>query len=310
VQLLHLLSITISWDPNIAEFGSLQLTWHGIFTAIGIAAGVYLGAYLGRREGFTEDDAYSIALVGVPCGIIGARALYVLENQERFHGQWLDVLKVNEGGISIYGAVIGGVLGAVVYGWFRKMPILRGLDAAGFGLLLGMAIGRIGDIINGEHVAKTTDLPWGVIYTHPDSPSWGVWGSTTASHPATAYELIGDLLIMGIMWIIFTRVWRHWPGVTFFTGLVLYSAMRFGVSYLRIDSGINCPNSVGCPEYVIKNWMTFPQVVSTITFFIGVAGLAWTILRGPQPGPTDRELAQTAPDKGADRRATTARSST
>jgi phosphatidylglycerol:prolipoprotein diacylglycerol transferase len=306
VPLLHLLTITIGMDPNIAEFGSLQLTWHGIFTAIGIAAGVYLGAYLGRREGFTEDDAYSIALVGVPCGIIGARALYVIENQERFHGQWLDVLKVNEGGISIYGAIIGGVLGAVIYGWFRKMPILRGLDAAGFGILLGMAIGRIGDIINGEHVAKASSLPWAVEYTHPSSPSF-TFGPT---HPATAYELIGDLLIMGIMWIIFTRVWRHWPGVTFFTGLILYSAMRFGVSYLRIDSGINCPNNVGCPEHVIKNWMTFPQVVSTITFFIGVAGLAWTVLRGPQPEPTDRALLQSAPQSSADRRAPSARSST
>jgi phosphatidylglycerol:prolipoprotein diacylglycerol transferase len=306
VQLLQLLTITIGWDPNIAEFGSLQLTWHGVFTAIGIAAGVYLGAYLGRREGFTEDDAYSIALVGVPCGIIGARALYVLENQERFHGQWLDVLKVNEGGISIYGAVIGGVLGAVIYGYFRKMPILRGLDAAGFGLLLGMAIGRIGDIINGEHVAKSSDLPWAVEYTHPLSPSF-TFGPT---HPAVAYELIGDLLIMGIMWIIFTRVWRHWPGVTFFTGLLLYSAMRFGVSYLRIDSGINCPNNVGCPEYVIKNWMTFPQVVSTVTFFIGVVGLAWTIMRGPQPAPAGSVSAEGAPDNVLDRKRPSATSST
>src|SRR3990172_10056572 len=84
VTLVHLLTITIRWVPNNAEFGSLQLTWHGVFTAVGIAAGVYLGAWLGRREGFTEDDAYSVALVGVPAGIIGARAVYVLGNKEAF----------------------------------------------------------------------------------------------------------------------------------------------------------------------------------------------------------------------------------
>ncbi len=307
MQLAQLLAITISWDPTIAEFGSLQLTWHGVFTAIGIAAGVYLGAWLGRRQGFTEDDAYSIALVGVPAGIIGARLLYVVENYERFQGQWIDVLKINEGGISIYGAVIGGVLGAVAYGAFRKMPILRGLDAAAFGLLLGMGIGRIGDLINGEHVAKTSDLPWAVIYTHPDSPSWLVWGSDTSSHPAASYEMIGDFLIIGIMSVVFAKLWRHWPGVTFFTGLILYSAMRFGVSYLRIDSGLNCPNAIGCPEYVIKNWMTFPQVVSTITFFVGCAGLAWTILRGHQPGPKDHAI-EPAPEP-ASSRSTSARSS-
>jgi prolipoprotein diacylglyceryl transferase len=295
-----LLTITIGWDPNIAEFGTLQLTWHGVFTAVGIAAGVYLGAWLGRRQGFTEDDAYSIALVGVPAGIIGARALYVLENQERFHGQWLDVLKVNEGGISVYGAVIGGVLGALVYGWIRRLPIMRGLDAAAFGLLLGMGIGRLGDLVNGEHVAKASDLPWATEYTNPASPSF-TYGPT---HPATTYEMIGDFLIIGIMWIIFTRLWRHWPGITFFTGLILYSAMRFGVSYLRIDSGINCPNSVGCPEYILKDWMTFPQVVSTITFAIGVLGLAWTILRGRQREPVGSVEASGIPDNPLDRHAT------
>ena len=71
----QLLTITIGWNPNIAKFGGLQLTWHGVFTAVGIALGVYLGVWIARREGFTEDDGYSIALVGVPADIIGARAL-------------------------------------------------------------------------------------------------------------------------------------------------------------------------------------------------------------------------------------------
>ncbi len=279
--MLTLLTIKIGMDPNIAKWGSLQLTWHGIFTAVGIAAGVYLGAWLGRRQGITEDDAYSIALVGVPAGIIGARAMYVLENHERFSGHWLDVLRINEGGITVWGAVIGGVLGAVAYGLIRKLPITRGLDAAAFGLLLGMALGRIGDLINGEHVAKASDLPWAVEYTNTASPSF-TFGPT---HPATTYEMIGDFLIIGIMAFLFIKLWLHRPGITFFAGLVLYSAMRFGVSYLRIDSGVGCPNNVGCPEYIIKNWMTFPQVVSTITFAIGMVGLAWTVMRKSQDAP-------------------------
>src|SRR4029079_8666097 len=211
-------------------------TWHGVFTAVGIAAGVYLGVWLGRRQGFTEDDGYSIALIGVPAGIIGARGMYVLENHIKFEGQGLDVLRINEGGITVYGAVIGGVLGAVIYGFFRKMPVMRGLDAAIFGLLLGIGIGRIGYIINGEHFARTTDLPWGVIYTNPSSPGFNntsILSGYQAVHPATTYELIGDGLIILFMVPIFIATWRHRPGITFFTGMVLYSAMRFGVSYLR-----------------------------------------------------------------------------
>jgi prolipoprotein diacylglyceryltransferase len=86
------------------------------------------------------------------------------------------------------------------------------------------------------------------------------------------------------MAVLFVKLWEHRPGITFFTGLVLYSAMRFGVSYLRIDS---CPsgNLSECPEHVIRDWMTFPQVVSMVTFAVGVAGLAWSLRRAPQPSP-------------------------
>jgi phosphatidylglycerol:prolipoprotein diacylglycerol transferase len=295
-----LLTITIDWNPRITELGPFELTWHGVFTAVGIAGGVYLGAWIARKEGFTEDDAYSIALVGVPVGIIGARAMWVIENEERLDS-WVDIFRINEGGITVWGAVIGGVIGALAYGVIRRLPLRRGLDAAGFGLLLGMAIGRIGDLINGEHYAKLTDLWWGVKYTHADSPSAipGGWpgelpanyvtehGPYPIQHPATTYEMIGDFLIIGIMALVFMKLWRHRPGVTFFTGLVLYSAMRFGVSYLRLDS-----------EYVIKDWMTFPQVVSTCTFAIGVLGLAWTLLRSAEKTPVTA-AAQPAPASGA-----------
>lgn len=289
IDVLHLLTISVPWDPNIVKAGPFTLTWHGLFTAVGIAAGVYVGALLGRRQGFTEDDAYSIALVGVPAGIVGARAMFVLENKIRFEGQWTDVLKINEGGITIYGAIIAGVLAAALYGWIRRMPVFRGLDVAGFGLLLGMAIGRIGDLINGEHIAKVSSLPWAVKYTDPDSPGYSfsatATGNFVARHPATTYEMIGDLLIIGVMAIIFIKIWQTRPGITFFTGVVLYSAMRFGVSYLRVDSGPHCPAATGCPEYLIKNWMTFPQVVSVITFAVGTPLLIWSIIRKPQPAP-------------------------
>jgi prolipoprotein diacylglyceryltransferase len=93
---------------------------------------------------------------------------------------------------------------------------------------------------------------------------------------------------MALVWI---RFWQHRPGITFFTGLVLYSAMRFGVSYLRLDScGGDGPGNLDgafaeCPDHIVKHWMTFPQVVSTITFAIGAVGLAWSVLRKPQEAP-------------------------
>src|SRR3990172_3835401 len=171
-SVLALLTIEIGIDPEIQEFGGLLLTWHGVFTAVGIAAGVYVAVLIGRRLGFIDDDAYSAALVGIPCAIVGARALFVVERWgEAGLDNWVDAFRINEGGISIYGAVIGGLIGGIAYGWVRKLPLRRGLDGASFGLILGMGIGRIGDIINGEHFAEVSSLPWAVRYTNLNSPS-------------------------------------------------------------------------------------------------------------------------------------------
>lgn len=273
---LALLTINIDINPEIREFGGLLLTWHGIFTAVGIAAGVLVCVLVGRRLGFIDDDVYSVALVVIPCGIIGARALFVFE-------RWgtpgvdnaMDIIRINEGGISIYGAVLGGIAGGLAYGWIRKIPLRRGLDVAAFGGILGMAVGRIGDIINGEHFAEVSSLPWAVRYTNVNSPSvlnhpqcglgtvFGVpVGEACAQHPAVAYEMIGDLLIFGLLFLILRFVRKD--GVVFFSFLLLYSLMRFGVSELRLDS-----------REVIAG-LTTPQVTALFLIPISLVGLIYS----------------------------------
>ena len=224
--------IKIGIDPEIAEFWGLLLTWHGVFTAIGIALGVWVAVKMAARVGFIEDDAYTIALVVVPAGIIGARALFVIENWDLFSDDWVDIFRINEGGISIYGALIGGVLGGLAYGMWRRLPIRAGLDAAAFGGILGQGIGRIGDIINGEHFAENSDLPFAVVYTHANSPSFG----REPQHLAVGYELVGDLLIFGLLFLL----WRFYKrdGLVFFSYAFLYSIMRLGVSALRLDDKV------------------------------------------------------------------------
>jgi phosphatidylglycerol:prolipoprotein diacylglycerol transferase len=185
-------------------------------------------------------------MIVVACGIVGARLLYVVEN---YHtpGKGLDsfdqIFKINEGGISIYGAIIGGAIGGWAYGLWKKLPAAAGGDAAIFGMLAGMAIGRIGDLINGEHFAKVTSLPWGVTYSNPNSPGF----FRDPMHPAVVYELIGDLVIMGVLYFLWQR--RPKSGVLFTLGFLLYAIMRFFVSFLRIDSknpllGLSTPQLV------------------------------------------------------------------
>ena len=230
-----LLAIKIGLDPQLFEVAGIEVTWHGVFTAVGVVVGVAVAAVFGRRAGFNEDSIYNVALALVIGGIIGARALYVIENWSLFEDDLGDIFAVNTGGISIYGALIGGTLGAWGYAVVSKLPnIPRAADIAAMGGIMGMAVGRIGDVINGEHFAKSTDLPWGVRYTNPNSPSYLRFGGPDAvQHPAVAYELLGDLVIFALLVLVYTRVRRS--GVAFFSWMFVYGALRLGVSFFRLD---------------------------------------------------------------------------
>lgn len=254
--------IKIGIDPEIAHFGGLLLTWHGVFVAIGIALGVWVAVKMAARAGFIEDVSYTVALVGVATGIVGARVLFVAENHSLFEGRLLDIFRINEGGISIYGALIGGVMGGLAYGIWQRLPIRAGLDAAAFGAILGQGIGRIGDIINGEHFAKTTDLPWAVVYTHAGSPSFGL----DPQHPAVAYEFLGDLLIFGLLFL-FWRFYKR-DGLVFFSYAFLYSAMRMGTSALRLD------------DQVLWEFK-MAQVIALVVIAISILGFAYCLRQAP-----------------------------
>ncbi len=247
---MPVLAIEIGWGPDIAQLGGLLLTWHGVFTAVGILAGVQIALQLAKVTGYDYDDAYALALVGIPCGIIGARLLFVVEAWDYYGANPGDIIRITEGGISIWGAILGGVGGALTFGLWKGYPAARGLDLAAFGLILGQGIGRLGDLVNGEHLAKATDLPWGVIYTHPDSPAFVHSLTVGAHHPATTYEMIGDFVILALLFVVLFRVFWRRPGLTFFVYLVGYAVMRFFVTYLRIDSSDTLLLDLKVPQLV------------------------------------------------------------
>ena len=282
--MLPFLVITIPWSPDIAKLGPFLLTWHGLFTAVGIIAGVQLSLWAGRRVGYDEDDAYTLAVVGVPSGIIGARALFVMENWAYYGQNVADIFAIQEGGISVWGAVLGGVLGSLLFAMWRGYEIRKGLDIASFGLITGMAIGRIGDLINGEHLARATNLPWAVLYSHPASPAFAHSLTVGAHHPATTYEMIGDLIILGALFACMFGPLRRRPGLTFFVFLVGYSVMRYAVTFLRVDSA----------ETFLPG-VRVPQLVSILAVLISIPPVIW-LLRQPlvedappsQPPPAGR----------------------
>jgi len=273
-----LLYINIDINPNIGTFGPFQITWHGIFTAIGIAVGVLVAAYYARRRGVREDDIYNVALWGVPAGIIGARALYVIEHFGSFRHDIGSIFAINEGGISIYGGVIAGMLVGYLYAWRAKLPVRRLADCAALGLLAGQAVGRIGDLINGEQWAKATSLPWGFCYTNPytlngdpSAKTTALCGSQTlhplnppAVHPvAGVYEPLLLLIGFGICLYLFNRLRQ--AGYVIWAYVLIYAAIRFSLAYLRISETL-----------VFNGFMAMSQFLALLSLPIAVAGLYLT----------------------------------
>jgi len=264
------LVIDIGLNPTITDIGPFMLTWHGLFTAVGIIGGVTLSVWLANRDGIPSEVGQEIALVGVPAAIIGARLFYVAENWDRFSDDLPSIITgVTEGGITLYGALIGGALAGVIYVIWQKLPLGIALDAAAPGMLLGQALGRIGDLANGEHSATLSDLPWAVRYTHPDT--LGDLGA--AVHPtAGGYELLGDLVILAVILLVGFRYIKR-PGWIFCGYLLMYAPMRYVLSEFRLD------------EESIGN-LAVPQVVSLI--LVGVAVILAGVLRN-NPGPITEE---------------------
>jgi phosphatidylglycerol:prolipoprotein diacylglycerol transferase len=267
------LVIEIPWDPNIGHIGGLLLTWHGLFTAIGILIGVQIALRLARVMGFDEDDMYTIALVAVPSGIVGARVLFVIEHWERFSREPERIIQITEGGISVWGALIFGFAGAVAFAFWRRYNVRVGLDAASIGLILGLGIGRLGDLVNGEHLSKTTDLPWAVVYTDPNSPAHAHSLAFGPHHPATTYEMFAAFAIFALLFPLFYRWLYRYPGVTFTVAAGGYAVTRFLLTYIRIDS----------PDVALG--LRVPQVVALLTL-VTVCSLACYWIR---LGPEDRE---------------------
>ncbi len=222
--------IKIGLDPILVTLGHFPISWHGLFMAIAIWVGVWLPARLTVKAGLSMDRLYSMALWGVPGGIIGARLVHVIDYWSYYSANPGAILAFWAGGLAIWGGILGGTITAVIFTRIRGFAMARYADLAALGLILAQAIGRIGDIINGEHTSTPTGLPWGVVYTHPNSPGYGL----PPVHPAVAYELLMDLFIFGILWKLRGRIQPD--GSLFLFYLILYSIGRFFLSFLRLDS--------------------------------------------------------------------------
>lgn len=223
--------IEIGMNPNIIDAGSFVLSWHGLLSVVAVAMAVYLVGRWAPRHGISADDVYSTAIWAIIGGILGARLVHVVDEWSFYAAHPTQILAIWSGGIAIWGAVLGGFAGGWIYASWKGIPRGRLADITAPALALAMAVGRIGDIVNGEHVASPTSLPWGVIWTHPSSPTFQRFGDV-ATHPAVVYEMLLDLAIVAVLvWVLRKRLQPD--GMQFAVFLGLYSLGRFFILFLH-----------------------------------------------------------------------------
>jgi phosphatidylglycerol:prolipoprotein diacylglycerol transferase len=217
--------ITIGIDPTI-EIGPITVAWHGLTIAVGIVVGGLAAAYDARRRGPEPERLYAVGLILVLGALVGGRAFYLLE-----HGR-LDDLGAwfASTGFTFYGGFIAAALG-IAYYIRRQRLSLSYLDAIAAGLPLGIAVGRIGDVINGEHYGPATDFFLGVRNTHPDAltPS-----PDLAYHSGGLYEVLIAAIVFAIAWPLRTRLKR--PLALMWLVIALFAIGRFFEFFLRSDS--------------------------------------------------------------------------
>jgi prolipoprotein diacylglyceryl transferase len=171
----------------------------------------------------------------VPLGFVGARAYHVITDYDLYAGDpFPAVFEVWNGGLGIYGAVAGGFLGLLVFGWYSGVSPLVLADAAAPGLLLGQAIGRWGNYFNQELFGRPSNLPWAIRIAPENRPV--EFADAEAFHPTFLYESIWNLLAgLLLLWIARRFAERLKDGDVVLLYVSLYSVGRFFVESLRID---------------------------------------------------------------------------
>ena len=137
-----------------------EIYWYGIIICVGfILAALYLNFRV-KKFGFTSDNLIDCMIICVPVGVVCARLYYVVFEWEYYSQHPAEIVAVWNGGIAIYGAVIGVLIALFAYSRFKKLSFAGLCDMAALGLLIGQCIGRWGNFINGEAHGGTTLLPW------------------------------------------------------------------------------------------------------------------------------------------------------
>jgi len=214
------------------NIGPVTIQYYGIFISLGIVSAILYAFYEAYRRRENLDNVINMALVVIPLGIIGARLYHVIDYWSYYSQNPAAI--IGGRGLGIYGAIIGGAVGVLVYCAWKKLPPLRWMDIIAPGLILAQAIGRWGNFFNQELYGYPTDLPWG-IYIDPANRLPGFEGYTHF-HPLFLYESLWNLLGFAILFFINRKYGKKLlDGEVTIAYFMYYSVGRFILEGMKIE---------------------------------------------------------------------------
>jgi prolipoprotein diacylglyceryl transferase len=271
--------LTVLFIPSPSQgvwhLGPFPIRAYALAIILGVIAAVWTGDRRWVARGGTPGQVGDIALWAVPAGLVGARAYHVATDHDLYFGAGkhpIQALEIWHGGLGIWGAIAGGLLGA----WFycrRHGILLRPLaDALAPGLLLAQAIGRFGNYFNQELYGRPTTLPWGLEINPAHWPEGRTFPAGTVFHPTFLYEAIWNLVGIALL-LYLDRRFKLGYGRVFAIYVMIYTSGRGWIETFRIDT-IELNNVLGLRWGV---WM------SIVLFALATVYLVVTTLRHRPP---------------------------
>lgn len=247
------------------SIGSFDIAMYGIIIACGMLAGLGVACRMAKKTGQDPDTYYDLALVAIICSLIGARIYYVVFRWDLYKDNLIDIFKIRQGGLAIYGGVIAAIITTFLFAKKKKLKFSLLCDTAGLGLITGQAIGRWGNFFNREAFGGYTDsffamqLPVSAVRTSDMTDELlahikiidGI--EYISVHPTFLYESLWNLVLLIIL-IAYTKH-KKFDGEIFLLYLLGYGVGRFWIESLRTDQllipGIGYPVSMALAAVLV-----------------------------------------------------------
>lgn len=222
------LNINIALNPIAFSFANTKIYWYGIILAIGFSLAYLYVLKNSKRFEISKNDISNLTIVSSICAVICARLYYVIFYPGDFYiKNPSKIFMINEGGIAIYGAIIGGILSILIFAKIKNLNAWRLLDITSLGVLIGQFIGRWGNFVNQEAFGTTTNLPWAMASENT---------LFEAVHPCFLYESVGCFAIFIFLHFYSLHSKKLKAGDVFILYMLLYGILRSLIEGLRTDS--------------------------------------------------------------------------